>query len=551
MDSDDEFFEKYDIKYVRLDNDEQDEEADEPPKKKKKNDLDLDFEALRDLPSGKWKYFDFKRLYATTHLNAAKWFIEEQCADSIMKHTSGFLYILGKDNIWRQYDTIGESDLNIQVAGTLVSSFKSLMQEVEDDMQNVNVNDLRDLFKQFQRIIEMNDFSGNVAKNVDRLSIKNDNCIELFLSNPHLFAFTDGVYDLVKGEFRPFEATDYILHTCGYPFPNAQNADIGKIILSFFESIFPSKNVFDYRLFQLARCLYGKVVEESFYVQKGGGRNGKGAETTLVTSTFGTYFYFIKPENITTRSRGQRDAPNAQMFNCFGKRYLSTSEPQVGQYFASDEIKIIRGNDPYPVRTLHDKPITFPITGSLHIQTNEDPKFDRIDTAIALSAKMVPYTVTFAECDDEEEDTAVELDDDEDEKIVRQVNPQLKKLLSSPEYRDTFILILMDIFQAMFVKKDGSLDFSIQVPNEVNEFTQKNLVNSLTVAKWFKMTYKLTNNPDNKIERTAIYGKYMADNIGSTNLCERNTFYKELRAVVPERKIRGARYFVGILLKTD
>ncbi|KAI9093521.1 hypothetical protein DFS34DRAFT_666408 [Phlyctochytrium arcticum] len=170
MDSDDEFFEKYDIKYVRLDNDEQDEEADEPPNKKKKNDLDLDFEALRDLPSGKWKYFDFKRLYATTHINAAKWFIEEQCADSIMKHTSGFLYILGKDNIWRQYDTIGESDLNIQVAETLVSSFKSLIQEAEDDMQNVN--DLRDVFKQFQRLIEMNDFSGNVAKNVDRLSIK-------------------------------------------------------------------------------------------------------------------------------------------------------------------------------------------------------------------------------------------------------------------------------------------------------------------------------------------------------------------------------------------
>ncbi|KAI9093872.1 hypothetical protein DFS34DRAFT_687727 [Phlyctochytrium arcticum] len=170
----DAFLEKFRLKYEPLEEeDDEEDDDDEPPKKKQKD--DLDFEALRDLPSGKWKYFDFKRLYAPTHLNAAKWFIEEQSADSIMKHTSGFLYILGKDNIWREYDTIGASDLNIQVAETLVSSFKSLIQEAEDDMQNVN--DLRDVFKQFQRIIEMNDFSGNVAKNVDRLSVKNDNYI--------------------------------------------------------------------------------------------------------------------------------------------------------------------------------------------------------------------------------------------------------------------------------------------------------------------------------------------------------------------------------------
>ncbi|KAI9105805.1 hypothetical protein DFS34DRAFT_690280 [Phlyctochytrium arcticum] len=545
----DAFLEKFRLKYEPLEEEDDEEDDDEePPKKKQKE--DLNFEELRKLPSGKWKYFDFKRLYAPTHLNAAKWFIEEQCADSIMKHTSGFLYILGKDNIWRQYDTIGESDLNIQVAETLVSSFKYLIQEAEDDMQNVN--DLRDVFKQFQRIIEMNDFSGNVAKNVDRLSIKNDNCIELFLSNPHLFAFTDGVYDLVKGEFRPFEAKDYILHTCGYPFPSGgEVTEIREAISSFFASIFPCDKIRDYRIAQLVRCLYGKVVEESFYVQKGGGRNGKGAETTLITFTFGTYFYFIKPENITTRSKGQRDAPNAQMFNCFGKRYLATSEPQVGQSFASDEIKIIRGNDPYPVRTLHGKPITFPMTGALHIQTNEDPKFDRIDTAIALSAKMIPYTVTFAECNDEEEDMAVELDDDEDEQIVRQVNPNLKKLFSSPEYRDTFILILMRFFKSKFVKKDGSLDFSIKVPEEVNEYTKKNLVNSLTVAKWFKMTYQLTNNPEDKIERTAIYDKYLADNVGSTTLCERNTFYKELRAVVSEKRTKTTRYFVGIEWKNE
>ncbi|KAI9091688.1 hypothetical protein DFS34DRAFT_653363 [Phlyctochytrium arcticum] len=149
------------------------------------------------------------------------------------------------------------------------------------------------------------------------------------------------------------------------------------------------------------------------------------------------------------------------------------------------------------------------------------------------------------------EDMAVELDDDEDEQIVRQVNPNLKKLFSSPEYRDTFILILMRFFKSKFVKKDGSLDFSIKVPEEVNEYTKKNLVNSLTVAKWFKMTYQLTNNPEDKIERTAIYDKYLADNVGSTNLCERNTFYKELRAVVPEKKTNGARYFVGIEWKNE
>ncbi|KAJ3007677.1 hypothetical protein HKX48_008991 [Thoreauomyces humboldtii] len=150
------------------------------------------------------------------------------------------------------------------------------------------------------------------------------------------------------------------------------------------------------------------------------------------------------------------DAPNAQMYNLFGKRYISTSEPKNGVKFSSDEINKVTGNDPYTVRSLHGKPMTFPIVGLLNIQTNNELQMDKMDNATAKRPNMVVYPYTFEELNKDDDSD----DDDEEDGVTkvmrRQLNIHLKPSCATAPYRDEFIRMLFDLFNEAFVVDSGS-----------------------------------------------------------------------------------------------
>ncbi|KNC99706.1 uncharacterized protein SPPG_05087 [Spizellomyces punctatus DAOM BR117] len=530
--------------------------AEQPKKRKRDAREELDIDELRRLPQ--WKRFDFRRVLVPTHKNTAEWFVEIK-KDTIFKHSSGICFILGKDNIWYKQENIADSDVNLQVADTLIADFQRLIQDADDDGQETNVSLLQDLLASFRRDIEMNNFSVQVAKNVDRLQPRNDKCIDLFLSKPELFAFTDGVYELNTGTFRDIRPDDYILFTCGYPYPRKTNPEIREHILSFYESIFPSRDLVNYRFHIVCRCLYGKIVDEIFMVLKGGGRNGKGTENTLIDQAFGGYYYAVDKKNLTMES-ATVDAPNAQLYNCFGKRYLSTSETSPGDYFIAEIIKRwSSGDDRQTVRSLHGKPISFPITGLLNVQTNEDIKFDKVERALAMHARVQEYPFCFDDADednkeegDEDEGDEVADDETEDSPTSRKIiDRSLKRLFSSPAYRDEFILMLFEYYTTFFGIPSA---FEIETPPAVMEFTQRNLMNSLSAAKWLEKTYMLvdyqTDMKNNRVEKKELYKHYYIQFFGSTKEpLSANQFHKELSSVLKEKKIKGTRFYIGIRLR--
>ncbi|TPX53732.1 hypothetical protein PhCBS80983_g06197 [Powellomyces hirtus] len=546
----DSFLHKMQLKFEPADDsveEQHDEQEKSHCKKQKKKDWhDINFKALQDLPG--WDKFDFRRVVNWTHVNSAEWFIEERHG-SVMHHASGLTFILGKDNIWRMYDTVKNSDLNIQIGKSLIASYKKLLEAVEDDGegQDDNLEVLKELFTKFRRDMETNGFSENVGKNVSRMAIQKDNCIDLFLSNPHLWAFTDKVYDLIKGEYRNIEPTDYILHTCGYPAPTQIDANICQKIEDFYSSLFQTSALCEYRKKIVARCLYGALVEEICILQKGRTRNGKGTETTLIRNSFGSYFVTIDKKNLT-REQGDVDKPNSQMFNIFGARYISSSETSPKDRFVSSIIKGLSGNDPFPVRTLGGKPITFVPTGLINIQTNEDPVFDTMDAAIASRPKIQEYPFTFtandAEAEVDDADDEDDEDDEEDNVLEKKTDPELKAMFRSENCRDAFIALFLRKFGEYFVK-NGKLNFHIATPLEVQEFTRKNLMKSLSIAAWLKEHYQITGNDLHKEKKKDMYVKY----IETSTLCEstgKHQFYKELSSILKEKKTATTRYYVGV-----
>ncbi|KAJ3028877.1 hypothetical protein HK097_005873, partial [Rhizophlyctis rosea] len=469
----------------------------------------LDLEALRKIE--KYKHFDFRRVYLPSHKNAMEWFLELR-GTSIMKHSSGTIFLLGKDNRWRMAASVMESDLNLQIADTLVESFRELLTDVEDDEQELNLKELRKLFVRFRSIVEGREWSISVARNVYGEQKEDDSCINRFLSHPELFAFEDGVYELFTGTFRPFQPEDYILFTCGYNYPGhrSRNPKIRDHINRFYSSIFRTEAEREYRFFLVSRCCYGRMVDEIYVIQRGPGRNGKGTEATLISRTFGNYFQRIESKNFTGYS-GNVDAPNSQLFKCFGKRYISTSETKTGEKFSSMLLKIFSGRDPFSVRDLRGKCITFPFTGPLHIESNADLTYDEVDQPLILRSQAVSYPFQFilkpgsqeGGVNDGQGDAAA------GENLMREMDPTLKDSFMSDEYRDEFIMMLFDHFREVVAPKN----LMITVPEEVAKFTQQNAMANMNGAlkDWLKDRYKLTGHSKDLVKRAQMWALYKQD----------------------------------------
>ncbi|KAI8820536.1 uncharacterized protein EV422DRAFT_506772 [Fimicolochytrium jonesii] len=474
----------------------------EPAKTSEEKDTVVTCEDLEGLTG--WEKFDFRRILNISHKNTAEWFIEER----------------GKDNIWRKYEgRVRNSDLNLQIADTLISSFEKLLDDFDSQRSDH-------------------------AQNVERLCTANDTCIELFLSKPHLFAFNDKVYDLIEGEARSIKWDDYILFTCGYNYPTTRSPEMREKIENFYQSIFRTEELMTYRLCNVARCLYGELVEEIFTILKGPGRNGKGVEGTLLAVTFGNYFYTLDKKNFT-REQQDVDKANSQLYNCFGKRYLMTSETNKNDRFLSEMFKKVSGNDKITVRTLNGKPISFPITGQTNVQTNEDPVFDKIDLALCNRVRMqeFPYSFTL----NGSEPIKEEGDGIQEEQLQKEGDMKLKGYFKTNACRDEFILLLIGIFRKRFVKEDKTLNMSIEVPAEVRAFTQKNLANSLAAAKWLKFHYDITGSDDDRVTRSDLYKEYSVTVLDQSRRVGKQQFFKELTTIqIKERKIRGNIWFLGL-----
>ncbi|KAJ3237970.1 hypothetical protein HDU81_008578 [Chytriomyces hyalinus] len=207
--------------------------------------------------------------------------------------------------------------------------------------------------KDLNCILQMaaDDFTRNDPSFLNKLDTKKD-----------LLAFTDGVYDLSKGEFRAAAPDDYITLCTGYPFPREADPEIQSKIMSVFESILPSHTEVSYILKFLASALNGYNREDIFTIWTGTGRNGKGVVADLVAAAIGVesgYFHTIRAALLTS------DPPNAnspvpEILSLIGKRLVMGSESEKGSSIKSGMLKLLTGNDRLSGRPLYaNKEISF------------------------------------------------------------------------------------------------------------------------------------------------------------------------------------------------
>jgi hypothetical protein len=482
-----------------------------------------------------YENFNWERVTIPTLKNLAEWFVELRHT-SLIKLPNGALFILGRDNIWRLGDCVSSSNLNLQIADCLKADYFKIVKAAKDQKNTQMMKQLNIYYHTFVKKIEGPDADG-IAKNIAKMCNSCEANSDLFLSRPELLAFSDGVYDLNKHEFRPIEPEDYIFKTTGYPFPTKpSDPKVNSTINDFFNSVFATSLVKEYVLCLFARALYGEVVEEIFTILKGNGRNGKGLTITLIDKAFGGYFYALDPKALTHTTQSA-DGTNSQFVNLYGCRFISSSEPPKGQKLLSAVLKMLSGNDKISVRTLHGKPVSFRVTGVVNLSTNDMPLFDVMDDALMARNRNIEYPFTFRSDVDADEDMG-------DLNNIRQSQEGIKELFRTDEFRDEFMLMLLKIYRDKFGQSK-----MLETPADVMKYTNKNSICSLPYEKWFNSVYEYTAVQRHKVKSSDVYKDYSEEMKCRSDALSMRGFHQSLQQIVKRRKIEGVFYYVGVQKK--
>ena len=312
-------------------------------------------------------------------------------------------------------------------------------------------------------------------------------------TNPHLYAFSNGLYDLEKGGFRKISPTDYISITTGYPIPTSK-PKVRKEIEAFLYGLFEDQSITDYLMNILASSLLGYNKFEKFYVFTGAGGNGKGVITELLQKAFGNYYY---PVNVSlfTKIQERLDQPVPALVEARNKRIMMSSEPETAEKLQVSMLKKISGGDPMEARTLHSKHIfKFKPMYKPFIQANDMPKLSKVDVGVSRRMEVVKFPFNFV--------AKPTLPHE------RQGDPDVKNVKCTSEaWRDEFILMLTEIYTTRVANAKY-----LEIPDAVKDSTGDYMDDNNPLKPWLNAYYDITKNDADKIPAKDLKRAYLEDN---------------------------------------
>jgi hypothetical protein len=191
-----------------------------------------------------------------------------------------------------------------------------------------------------------------------------------FNSDPYLLGFENGVYDLVKSEYRPYTFEDYITITTGYDFKECDPVK-KKTLLGIFKQIQDDDEKYGAYMRILASGLDGNNYQNLFLFNGTGG-NGKGFTSRLLKWTLGGYYYEGSNDMIQDSVKAGSASPN--MFHLKNKRMVVF--PEVEGTVKNGILKVMTGGDMINARLLNQNPESFYLNASILLYFNKAPEMD-------------------------------------------------------------------------------------------------------------------------------------------------------------------------------
>ena len=291
-------------------------------------------------------------------------------------------------------------------------------------------------------------FKDNVMKECKELFCDKE-FVKKIDTNPYLIGFSNGIYDLKKGELRDGRPDDYIEMTTEIDkIDFDENSEHWDGLKHFIDTVFVEEEIRTYFLTYLSSCLQGHNAEEKFRIWTGCGSNGKSKILELFVHSLG--MYSIKfPITMLTGKRAASNACTPEIVQSKGKRFGYLEEPSEGERINIGLLKEFTGGDKIKARGLHKDPIEFKPQFKLALLCNEMPEGPPNDTGAWRRIEVVEFKSRF--CENPKENNEFMIDKHLSEKMK--------------DWKELFIALLIDVYYVEYKKK------GIKVPNEIIKFT--------------------------------------------------------------------------------
>lgn len=305
-------------------------------------------------------------------------------------------------------------------------------------------------------------------------------CKELFLdtdfedkidANKHLIAFTNGIYDLQKHEFRAGKSDDYITKTTNIDYNSEMKYYEFKAwpeVEKFLRNILPRESVRKYYLQHIASCLAGAEGSQRFHILTGSGSNGKSLFTNLICKSFGTYSTKV-PVSLFTQKRGKAGAASPELLKLKGCRFGSMAEPDEGEALSTGIIKELSGGEPMTGRDLYagsKEMRDFILQIRFHLACNEKPKVTTNDGGTWRRLVVIDFPSKFVPHPDPKNPNEKPMDETVDFKV------------QSVEWAECFMAYLLHLY------REGHGLRKLEPPAEVLEYTNEYKEESDSIARF-------------------------------------------------------------------
>ena len=218
-------------------------------------------------------------------------------------------------------------------------------------------------------------------------------------ADPNLLAFSNGVWDLRQGAFRPGCPEDRASLCVGYPYIATTDGALAAKAHECWRQIHPDPEQRSYMQRSLARQLYGDSCMNLFHIhagRQGSAGNGKSTFWDLMELAGGQYVTKFDVELITAKARPEAGKPQPMYEKWKGRRVLYCSEPNDADTINSGIMKDLTGGEKIMYRLLYSNHIVeFRPQFKMHIMCNEAPGVNGADAGVQRRIRKVDYVARF------------------------------------------------------------------------------------------------------------------------------------------------------------
>ena len=310
-----------------------------------------------------------------------------------------------------------------------------------------------------------------------------------FDDNKDIIGFNNGVYDLIKHEFREIKYSDYLTMSCGYDYNPYYEPDKMENMLSLLKTIIPDEETLNLMLEVMSAGLTGRVIE-TFVLFNGKGRNGKGLLDEFLQLIYGDYCLIYA--NVSLLTEKQKTGGNPELATIDNKRIVIMKEPDDDEPLQNSTIKSITGGGNVSGRMLYSNKTKVELSLILIMECNVRPKF-----------KSAPG--------DAEEDRVIDIlfpnrfttkEEEIDDISVFRGNSLYKTKEWKELHRDAFLQILINSYKNL--QKNEHV---LKIPALVAKRTMNYLNQSFPILELFNDYYVKTTDRKTPLKLKDVYEK--------------------------------------------